>query len=465
MRTIILSVLFLSTLVALAFTTNIIDMGSHESPEANYKTYCASCHGQDLNTFIDREWLYGSSWNEVFKSIKYGYPDGGMSAYDTTFTDKEIGELSSYILKGIENQTKEDFKSSRKNWAGLIPSENLDFRLDTIAQYLEIPWGIAFLPNNDLIITNRNGKMYRQEIGGKKHEIANVPEVRNFGQGGLLDVIAHPEFEKNNWIYFTFSEPTEGKATTTLMRAVLKNDQLSDLKKILAASPSFPTKYHFGSRIVFDKENRIYFSVGDRGKRDINPQNLDNHCGKILRVNDDGSVPADNPFVDKAGALPEIYSYGHRNPQGLVMDYEKDILWETEHGPRGGDELNIIQKGKNFGWPVISYGINYNDTKFTDKTHQAGMEQPVHYWIPSIGACGLTLVTGDKYPAWKGDLLAGSLSFGYIERLDMENGKVTKIEKLLKNIGRLRDVKVGPDGYIYFSKEEPGMVLRIMPIK
>ena len=216
--------------------------------------------------------------------------------------------------------------------------------------------------------------------------------------------------------------------------------------------------------MAFDPEGYLYFSVGDRGNRDENPQNLDNHCGKVHRLNADGSIPDDNPFVNQEGAMPSIYSYGHRNPQGLAIHPTTGKVWTHEHGPRGGDEVNVIRKGDNYGWPVISYGLNYDGTTFTQKTEQEGMEQPLHYWVPSIAPCGAAFVTGDRYPDWTGDFLVGSLRYEYLNRCQIENESITDEELLMENLGRLRSVAMGPDGYIYVGVEEPGAVYRLTPI-
>mgnify|MGYP005666328365 CR=1 FL=1 len=457
------------TLVSLAIIilSGLLLMSIRESKvannaAANYKTYCAGCHGEQLKTFVDRKWIYGNSWNEVFKAIKFGYPDDGMPAYDTTFTDTEINDLVDYILGGIENLTIKDFEK-KPDWTGIVASEEMKFQLDTVVSGLGVPWGLAFLPNGDMLITERSGKFSRYRKGEELHAIKGTPEVLAKGQGGLMDVEVHPDFAKNKWVYLSYSKPKGGNATTAVMRARLVNDQLVDQKVIFEALPYESTRHHYGSRLEFDRKGQLYISVGDRGRRDRNPQNLDNHCGKIHRINDDGSIPKDNPFINKKGAIPSVFSYGHRNPQGLAMHPETGEIWAAEHGPRGGDEVNLIRKGRNYGWPVISYGINYNGTIFTDHTEQEGMEQPEHYWVPSIGTCGLTFINSDQYPNWDGDLLAGSLRFQYLARLKMEDGKIVGEEKLLKKIGRLRDVKMGHDGYIYFTVEDPGYVLRILP--
>lgn len=459
--TLLFTAIALSMLGAVAFVSTP-PSGDYTDPEANYQEYCASCHGDNLRTFIDRQWIYGNSWNEVFRGIKYGYPDDGMSAYDTTFTDTEISELTDYILRGIETMTSEDFEE-RPDFSGVIRSEALNFRLDTVVGGLGIPWGLAFLPDGDLLITERSGAFHRFREGEPLHEISGAPAVRARGQGGLLDVEVHPDFEDNQYIYLSYSKPVGNDQTTAVIRARLENDRLQDQQVIFEAKPALGTRHHYGSRLEFDRDGYLYLSVGDRGRRDQNPQSLDNHCGKIHRIHPDGSIPKDNPFVDTPGAVPTIYSYGHRNPQGLTLHPETGLIWSNEHGPRGGDEVNIIQKGNNYGWPVISYGINYNGTKFTDLTHKEGMEQPEWYWVPAIGVCGMTFVSGDRYPAWEGDLLSGSLAFEYLSRLKMEGDKVIGEEKLLKNIGRLRDVKMGNDGYIYITVENPGYVLRLMP--
>jgi glucose/arabinose dehydrogenase len=226
--------------------------------------------------------------------------------------------------------------------------------------------------------------------------------------------------------------------------------------------PNTTKGQHFGSRIVFDNDGYVYFSIGERGERDVNPQDITRDCGKIYRLHDDGSVPADNPFVNTENAKTAIYSYGHRNPQGLIKNPETGAIWDHEHGPKGGDEINIIEKGKNYGWPVISYGINYNGTSFTDITEKEGMEQPVFYWVPSIAPSGMTFVTSDKYPDWKGNILVGSLKFKYLERLVLENGKVVKREKLFEDIGRVRNVLEARDGFIYLAVEGVGIV-KIIP--
>ncbi|HEX9600289.1 MAG TPA: PQQ-dependent sugar dehydrogenase, partial [Mariniflexile sp.] len=320
-----------------------------------------------------------------------------------------------------------------------------------------------FLPDGSMLITEKAGELILFK-NGTKTLVEGVPEIYVRGQGGFMGIKLHPNYETNGWIYFSYAS-AEGEGdggNTTIMRAKLKDNNLVEKEVLYKASPNSKKGQHFGSRIEFDNDGYLYFSIGERGERDINPQDITRDCGKIYRLHDDGRIPKDNPFVNSENAKPAIYSYGHRNPQGLIKNPETGDLWEHEHGPQGGDEINIIQKGKNYGWPVISYGINYDGTPFTDITEKEGMEQPLFYWIPSIAPSGLAFVTSNKYPDWKGNILVGSLKFGYLERLVLNKEKVVKREKLLDKIGRVRDVIQAPDGYIYVAVEGKGIV-KIVP--
>ncbi|WP_441000747.1 PQQ-dependent sugar dehydrogenase [Fodinibius sp. SL11] len=344
---------------------------------------------------------------------------------------------------------------------------NSEYTLETITNEIDIPWGMDWLPNGDMLITNRGGELYRYSDGTLIEEPLNgVPEVWARGQGGLLDINVHPDYEENGWIYLTYSSP-EGSgagANTALMRAKLNEAQtgLVNQEVLYKAEPNSERGQHFGSRIVFDNEGHVYFGIGDRGNRDVNPQNITRDMGKIYRLNEDGSIPEDNPFVGQEG-MDAIFAYGIRNPQGMDLHPETGQLWEHEHGPRGGDEVNIIEAGNNYGWPEISFGINYSGTKFTDDTAKAGMEQPEWYWDPSNAPSGMTFVTSDKFPKWKGDILVGSLKFGYIVRVDVEDNKVVGDEILFEDIGRVRNVKQGPDGNIYVATETDNGIVRISP--
>lgn len=349
------------------------------------------------------------------------------------------------------------------------PDRASDFRLagktvthDTLLNFEDIIWGFTFLPDGSLLATVKDGRILLHKDGSTS-EVANSPEVFEDGQGGLLDISLHPDYPTRNWIYFTYSDPTgEGKgANTTLARARLREKTLTDWEILYRATPNTTRAHHFGSRIAW-KDGQLYFAIGDRGNRDVNPQDSTRDAGKIYRLNADGSVPTDNPFVNDPAALDAIYSYGHRNPQGLAYNPFTDEIWEHEHGPRGGDEINIIRPGRNYGWPVITYGINYNGTQITDQVAKPGMEQPLHYWVPSIAPSGMAFVTGDRYPGWAGDILVGSLKFAYLKHVMLEDGEVVGEEKLLPNLGRVRDVRMGPGDYIYASIEGTGIV-RLLP--
>jgi len=434
--------------------------------EHNYAEFCASCHGAKMDAFVDRKWQYGQSESDLFKAIKFGYEDDGMPAYAEAMSDQEINELVIYIKEGIQNVDEYTFEE-KKNLDGVFVTEEGNVKLDTIATGLQRPWGITFLSNGHMLIADRSGDLYERTAKGQLIEIQGLPTIKEVGQGGLMDLEIHPDYANNGWLYFSYSKPhvdDDSKVTTAVMRARLQNQTLIDKEELFEALPYSSRRHHFGCRLEFDREGYLYISVGDRGNRDDNPQALDNHCGKIHRIHDDGTIPADNPYVDTEGAMASIFTYGNRNPQGVAMNPLDGVIWQNEHGPRGGDEINIVNKGLNYGWPVISYGINYNGTTFTEETHQVGMEQPVMMWLPSIGVCGMTFVKSNRYPNWQNNLLSGSLRFKYLERAVIKNNEVVHREKILENIGRLRVVEVGPDGYIYVGVEEPGIVFRLMPI-
>nr|WP_297916752.1 PQQ-dependent sugar dehydrogenase [uncultured Allomuricauda sp.] len=345
-----------------------------------------------------------------------------------------------------------------------LPEKDL-FTLEPVVEKIQNPWGMAFLPDGGILVTEKSGKLLLFQAG-KTTEIQNLPEIYVKGQGGLMDVELHPNYKENGWIYLSFAS-NKGEGTggnTAIMRAKLNGNRLVNNQLLYKGTPNTTKGQHFGSRLEFDNEGNLYFSIGDRANRDVNPQDVTRDGGKIYRIKDDGRIPSDNPFVNQKGAKTAIFSYGHRNPQGLAKHPGTGKIWEHEHGPRGGDEINIIQKGKNYGWPVITYGINYSGTKITDETSKPGMEQPLHQWTPSIAPCGMTFVTSKRYPEWKNNLLVGSLVFQYLERLVIENNKVVYREKLLENAGRLRNVKQAPDGYIYVGIEGKG-IFRLEPKK
>jgi glucose/arabinose dehydrogenase len=339
-----------------------------------------------------------------------------------------------------------------------IADKDLEYTAELIIPNLNIPWGMDFLPDGSIIFTEKSGELYIFK-DGEKTEIKNVPEVYARGQGGLLDIKLHPNYKNNGWLYITYSSSEgEGKGgSTALIRAKLKENKLIAIEKLYKGAINSTRGQHFGSRIIFDNKGYLYFSMGERGNRDENPQDITRDGGKIYRLHDDGTIPEDNPFIGIKNAKTAIYSYGHRNPQGLAIDPVTGEIWEHEHGPMGGDEINIIKKGENYGWPIISYGINYNKTSYTELTKKEGMEQPLFFWVPSIAPNGLVIVSSDKYPNWTGNLLVGSLKFQYLERLILKDKKVVKREKLYDNIGRVRNVVQSPDGFIYMAVEGKGI--------
>lgn len=348
---------------------------------------------------------------------------------------------------------------SQENPPLIETPEQTKYGTETIVDGIEVPWGMTFLSEKELLVTEKKGVLYRVS-NGNKTEVGGLPEIYKRGQGGLLDVAVHPDFKSNNLIYMTLSSHIEGDkgGNTALYQAKLNANTLEDVKLLYKATPNTTKGQHWGSRIVFDDDGHLFFSVGDRGNRDVNPQDLKRDGGKIYRLNLDGSIPSDNPFINTDGAKKAVFSYGHRNPQGMTVHPKTGEIWENEHGPKGGDEINIIQKGKNYGWPVITYGINYSGTPITDERSRPGMEQPFYYWVPSIAPSGMAFSSSRVYKKWKGDLFVGSLKFKYLEHLVIKKGKVVKREKILNEIGRIRNVKEGPDGYLYIGVEGKGIL-------
>jgi len=338
-----------------------------------------------------------------------------------------------------------------------------DYTYIKVVNNVEIPWGFTWLPDGSMLITEKKGELIHFK-DKKKTKIKNVPKVYLRGQGGLLDIKLDPDYKNNGWIYLTYSSSIGGGngGSTTLSRAKLSGDALTNFKVLYKATPNTTKPYHFGSRIEFDNEGYLYFSMGERGERDINPQDIHRDGGKIYRLHADGRIPKDNPFITTKGAKKAIYSYGHRNPQGMVKHPVSGKIWTHEHGPQGGDEINIIKKGANYGWPLITYGENYGGGTITNETARVGMEQPLYYWVPSIAPSGMEFITSDLYPELKNELLIGSLKFQYLELLRLKDNKVVKREKLLEDIGRVRNIKQGPDGYIYVGVEYEG-IYKLLP--
>ncbi len=353
---------------------------------------------------------------------------------------------------------------------GLIaPAEAAEkFKTEVIAEGLENPWSVAKLPDGRYLVTERAGRLRVIENGNVSEPVKGVPEVWAKGQGGLLDVVLHPDYAANGWIYLSFSKPIGDGALSAIIRGRLKGNELVDQEVIFdpPAAEATTGGAHFGCKLVFDGKGHLFFSHGDRGDVTTpanSAQRVDNIKGKIHRIMDDGKIPEDNPFVGQDKARASIWSYGNRNPQGLALDPKTGLLWETEHGPRGGDELNIIRKGLNYGWPVVTYGINYSGTPISDRSEKKGMEPPVIHWTPSIAASGLAVYHGDKFPSWRGNLLAGALAHQKIVRITLEGEKVKDQEILLEKTGRIRDVRCFDDGYVTVVYDQPGKVIRLVP--
>lgn len=348
-----------------------------------------------------------------------------------------------------------------------ITSEQATFRVELVTDGLEFPWGMAFLPDGDMLITERDGRLRQVSDGGlDPTPIAGVPDVFASGQGGLLDVAIDPAFAENGLVYLSYSGvDDDGRSSTRVARGRLQDGALQDVEVIFRSNSVSSGGRHFGSRLGFDPDGYLYVTSGDRGNPD-SAQNLARHAGTVLRLLPDGSVPDDNPFVGQSGVRPEIYSYGHRNPQGLAVHPETGRVWTQEHGPRGGDEVNLIEAGVNYGWPEISWGINYSGTPINAGLRELdGMAQPAHFWDPSIAPSGMTFYDGDAFPEWQGDLFVGALKFQLIARLEMEGDEIVAEERLLEGqLGRIRDVRTGPDGLLYILTDDPdGGLYRVAP--
>lgn len=469
---------FLVATIALAALGATASRGQELTRDAGklYQTLCASCHGENFEgglggSLIDDVWKHGTGDDaHIARVTNAGLPELGMPAFGAVLDPARTRALT-VLLREKAERAREKVTSYAKPVEGeIIRGSAASFRVETVATGLGVPWSIAFMPNGDLLVAEREGRL-RMVRDGKllPDAITGTPQVFNQGQGGLLIVIPHPDYAKNGWIYLAFSDPGEKKdeAMTAIVRGRIRNGQWVDEEEIFRAPRALYRRggVHFGTRLVFD-QGYLYFGIGERGAQD-QAQDLTRPNGKIHRIFDDGRVPTDNPFVDHPGALPSIWSFGHRNPQGLVArpgtSGSSLQLWENEHGPRGGDELNSIKRGGNFGWPLITYGMNYNGTPVTPDTSRDGLEQPVLHWTPSIAVCGMDFYAGDQFPGWKDSLFVGSLKQQELRRLVLSGDKVESQEVLFRGIGRVRTVQTGPDGFVYICLEDPGRVIRLVP--
>lgn len=436
-----------------------------------YTQHCKACHAEDLDgglggSLLDREsWKLVGEEQTFLEYVQAGNEASGMPAFEDVLTAPQIRALEIYINEKREIAEKE---SSQADSKGVYSSDGYKFRLETVVEDLDIPWSIAFLPNEGFLIAERPGPIRHFEDGVLHPPVEDIPEVWAKGQGGMMEVALHPDYKNNGWIYLGYSEAGEEKENagmTKIVRGRIIDNIWMDEEVIFEAPEStfLSTGLHFGTRLVF-KDGYLFFAIGDRGKKD-NAQNLKLPNGKVHRIHDDGRVPEDNPFVDSEGAFPTIWTYGNRNPQGLDLHPVTVEIWESEHGPRGGDEINLIERGKNYGWPEVTHGMNYSGTPITDKTEMEGMESPKLHWTPSIAVCGIDFYEGEVFPEWKYDLFAGGLASEELHRLEIEDGEVVDSSIVLKDAGRIRDVASGPDGHLYLVLNGPDRIVRLKPVE
>jgi glucose/arabinose dehydrogenase len=434
-----------------------------------YTQLCANCHGANLEggqapSMLDDVWTAGGDDESLAKSIRNGFPEKGMPAWGAAIPEKEIRAMVIYMreVRAKNQLAKTEFAKPAESMTA--KSELHTYRLDTWVGGLAEPYGLAFLKADQAIVTEKKGHAYVVEKGKlAKRPILGLPAVDTAGQAGLYDVVPHPKFAENGWIYFAYADPQGAASITRIIRGKLRDNTLVNQETIFQADPDHYIKaggVHFGGRIAFDRQGFLYFSIGERGQRD-HAQSTGRPNGKVHRLHDDGRLPADNPFANDPKAVRSVWSYGHRNPQGLAFHPVTGDLYDVEHGPRGGDELNLVEKAKNYGWPVITYGMEYNGTAVTDITAKAGMEQPVTYWVPSIAPCGMNFYAGDAFPKWKNHLFVATLAAQELRRIEIKDRKVVAQETLFKNLGRIRHVIGGPDGAVYVLL--PERIARLAP--
>ncbi len=456
----------------IAVTPFLIHAQSKPNPRDVSKLYgelCASCHGPKLTgaqapSLLDDVWKFGGDDASVARSIKEGSLAAGMPPMANALSEQEIRAMVIFIREEAARFKREQSAVVKPAVKTVVNSELHAFKLETVVSGLDVVWGIDFLPDGRMLITEKAGRLRVVEHGRLvPAPVAGVPAVWAKGQGGLLDVAVHPEYASNGWIYLAYSDPgPSGSAMTAIVRGRLRDGEFVEQQTVYKAPIELyrTGENHFGSRLVFDS-GYLFFSIGERGLQD-DAQDITRPNGKVHRIFDDGRVPDDNPFVGKDAGLATIWSYGHRNPQGMAKDPATGLLYDAEHGPRGGDELNLVQKGRNYGWPVITYGMNYDGTPITNLTAKEGMEQPVNYWVPSIAVSSIAFYRGTKFPKWDGQLFLGALAQEELRRLVLADGKVTHQEVLFKGVGRVRDVVSGPDGHIYVGFDG-GRVARLVP--
>ena len=447
-----------------------------------YALNCANCHGKKLEggqtpannkvpSLLDDEWLHGGDDASIAQSIRNGYPEKEMPAWGATMSDLEIRAMVVYLREQQSLFRRGQVKLEKPADDITVKSQLHDYQLHTWVGGVTEPWSLAFLPGNRAVMTEKKGRAYLIENGQRAAEpLRDFPAVEDKGQAGLYDVVPHPKYAENGWLYFAFADPQQNAqgqavALTKLIRGRIRDGALAEQQTIFQAPVEMYPKSggpHFGGRIVFDRAGYLFFTIGERGNGK-NAQDLSVPMGKVHRIFDDGRVPPDNPFAKDPNAFKTIWSYGHRNPQGLAMNPATGELYDVEHGPRGGDEVNLVLPGRNYGWPVITYGMDYPGTPVPGSvgTSKEGMEQPVKYWVPSIAPCGANFYHGDLFPKWKHQLFVASLVGEQLVRLDIRHDKVISEEMLFRDLGRIRHVIGGPDGALYVLL--PTRIARITP--
>jgi glucose/arabinose dehydrogenase len=441
-----------------------------------YDQRCAACHGKSLEggaarSLVDDEWTFGGDDAHLVETIREGRKGTAMAPFKDVLTEQQIWELVLLIRReAAEAKTRPAVVVDPDG--DVVRSETQAFRIEVVARGLETPWGLAFLPDGRMLVTERPGRLRIVENGRVDPEpVAGTPRVWAVQDGGLLDVEVHPRYAENGWIYLSLAAPGPGQTSmTAVVRGRLRDHRWTDEQPIYAPPPELfgEPNHHYGSRFLFDRAGKLLYSIGDRGLPAL-AQDLASPLGKVHRVNDDGSVPADNPFVDRPGAVPTIWTYGHRNPQGLAIDPVTGLLWESEHGPTGGDEVNVLEAGHNYGWPVVSHGLEPGITG----TARAGMEAPAFYWNPTIAPSGIHFYAGSRYPRWRDALFVTGLGGTALRRLEVKGRQVAHEEVVFDRYGRVRDVVTGPDGLLYVALQlpgaklhfsTPGVVVRLVPI-
>jgi aldose sugar dehydrogenase len=467
---------FIQKIQCLLFSTILfLFFGATAQPDgaALYQQYCAQCHGADLtggnaSSLINGIWQFGAENSYVTRNIKHGIPHLGMPSYERSMTDAEIRAVVQYI-----RAAEADKGVVKPPTPEMVETMDYFMEVETFADNLEVPWAIDFIDNNTALISERPGRIRVVKNGILQTEpVRNTPQVLNEGQGGLLDVAVDPDYVQNGWIYLAYShalEKYEGErppAMTRIVRGKIENNTWTSEELLFEAPAETYTtmRHHYGCRIVFDPWGYLYFAVGDRG-RGFQAQDFTLPNGKVHRIHKDGRIPENNPYLYDETAMKSLYSLGNRNIQGMAVHPETGELWTTEHGPMGGDELNLIEAGKNYGWETVTYGKNYNGTVITELTHKPGMEQPNFYWNPSLAVCGLDFYTGDLFEKWKNRLLVGALKYEEVRLLQIEEDRVVHEQVIFKGAGRVRDVSTGPDGAIYVVLNNPGKVVRLTPEK